>query len=60
MTFGYTVTLTLVKTGDTATSGTLDVAQTKFGMGVYDTGLGIGSGGSKTISAMPEILFIKR
>jgi hypothetical protein len=37
MTFGYTVTLTLVKTGDTATSGTLDVAQTKFGMGVYDT-----------------------
>lgn len=47
MTFGYTVTLTLVKTGDTATSGTLDVAQTKFGMGVYDTGLGIGSQGQQ-------------
>lgn len=47
MTFGYTITLTLVKTGDTATSGTLDVAQTKFGMGVYDTGLGIGSQGQQ-------------
>lgn len=45
MTFGYTITLTLVKTGDTVMNGTLDVAQTKFGMGAYDTGIGIGNRG---------------
>ena len=47
LTFGYTVKLALVKTGETAISGTLDVAQTKFGMGAYDTGLGIGSQGQQ-------------
>lgn len=58
MTFGYTVKLSLVKTAATAISGTLDVAQTKFGMGVYDTGLGIGNQGEQNyISYAGDIVY---
>lgn len=33
--FNFDVTLELVKTSDTVTSGTLNQSQTRFGIGVY-------------------------
>lgn len=43
LSYSYTVTLALVKTGSFISSATLDQSQTKFGMGVYNTAVGIGS-----------------
>ena len=58
MTFGFAVKLTLVKTADTTISGTLDAAQTQFGMGVYDTGLGIGNQGPQNyVSYTGDIIY---
>ncbi len=45
LSFHYSVTLVLVKTSNSIGSGVLSQAQTKFGMGVLNTGAGIGSGG---------------
>lgn len=49
-TFSISMTLALVKTGTAVNTGSLGQAQTKFGIGMYNTGWGIGSNPDSSVS----------
>ncbi|MDX6018762.1 fimbrial protein [Scandinavium sp. V105_16] len=49
-TYSISMTLALVKTSNTVGTGSLVQAQTKFGIGMYNTGYGIGSNADSSVS----------
>ncbi|UNK63437.1 fimbrial protein [Buttiauxella ferragutiae] len=49
-TYSISMTLALVKTSNTIGSGAMDPGQTKFGIGMYNTGYGLGSNTDSSVS----------
>ena len=56
-TFSVSMTLALVKTSATIGTGSLNQSQTKFGIGMYNTGWGLGSSTDSSVSYAGNIIY---